>query len=337
MKIAVSGLNATDNPAPGIGVAKSLIDEYDVIGLSYDANEPGNYLEITKKNYLMPYPSLGYEELKNRLLEIKKKEDIKALIPNLDAELMLYVKYQKEIEDLGIKLFIPREKNFELRNKSSLSSLAPKIGLKYPETFVVNTISEMQKVAQKIGYPFMVKGNYYKAYKVYNFDSACDAFYKISNEWGFPILIQKTVSGVEVNLVGVGDGEGELKGVIVIKKLTTTTLGKVWTAITIENENLLKTAKKFVEMTGWRGPFELECMAEGENINVIEINPRFPAWIYFATGVGVNLPKMVVKLMTGEKVNSNLDYPTGKLYVRFTDETIVDFDKFKKLVTNKEL
>ncbi len=337
MKIAVSGLNATDNPAPGIGVAKSLIDEYEVIGLSYDANEPGNYLGITKKNYLMPYPSLGYDELERRLLEIKDKEDIKAVIPNLDAELMLYVKYKDKIEKLGIKVFVPTQKNFELRNKSSLSDLAPKIGLNYPKTFVINTISQMQEVAKEIGYPFMVKGNYYKAYKVYNFDSACDAFYKISNEWGFPILIQEIVSGVEVNLVGVGDGKGELKGAIVIKKLTTTDIGKVWTAITIENENLMQKAKNFVSMTKWRGPFELECMAEGDRINVIEINPRFPAWIYFATGVGINLPKTVVKLMMNEEVKTDLNYPVGKLYVRFTDETIVDFDKFRQLVTKKEL
>ena len=43
MKIAVSGLNNTDNPAPGIPVAKSLQGKHKIIGLSYDANEPGNY------------------------------------------------------------------------------------------------------------------------------------------------------------------------------------------------------------------------------------------------------------------------------------------------------
>ena len=82
-KIAISGLNATDNPAPGIPVAKSLKDEFEIIGLSYDPNEPGNYLDVISKTYLMPYPSLGIDELLKRLQEIKDKENIMKNLKNL--------------------------------------------------------------------------------------------------------------------------------------------------------------------------------------------------------------------------------------------------------------
>ena len=71
MKIAISGLNNTDNPAPGIPLAKSLRDNYELVGFSYDPNEPGVYQGMTIKNYLMPFPSLGFEELKTRLEYIK--------------------------------------------------------------------------------------------------------------------------------------------------------------------------------------------------------------------------------------------------------------------------
>ena len=75
MKIAISGLNNTDNPAPGIPVAKSL-EKHSLVGLSYDANEPGIYQGIFEKVYLMPYPSLGYEEFKNRIMHIKNESNI---------------------------------------------------------------------------------------------------------------------------------------------------------------------------------------------------------------------------------------------------------------------
>ena len=94
MKIALSGLNNTDNPAPGIPVAKSLIDKHKLIGLSYDPNEPGIYQGMFEKVYLMPFPSIGWEDTKKRLEEIKEKSNIEAVIPNLDAELPLYIKYQ---------------------------------------------------------------------------------------------------------------------------------------------------------------------------------------------------------------------------------------------------
>ncbi len=336
-KIAISGLNATDNPAPGIPVAKSLKDEYDVIGLSYDPNEPGNYLDIVSKVYLMPYPSLGIDELFKRLKEIKEKEDITMIIPCLDAELPLYIKYQDKIEELGIKVVLPSEKNFELRNKNRLDKLSQDLDITYPKTYEIGSISELEKVAKKLEYPLMVKGNYYKAYMAYNIESATESFYKISNEWGFPILIQQVVTGEELNLVGVGDGKGNLTGAVTIKKLTTTDIGKIWTGITIQHKPMMEVAKKFIAQTNWKGPFELECIVNGSDVYMIEINPRFPAWVYFATGVGINLPKQLVDIANDKDIEPKLDYPSGKMYVRFTDEIITDFSEFSALMTKKEL
>jgi carbamoyl-phosphate synthase large subunit len=203
----------------------------------------------------MPYPSLGIEELRERLLYLKEKEDIEAIIPNLDAELLLYIKYQKEIEYMGIKLCLPSEENFELRNKNKLDKLSNELNITYPKTLEVSSIEELRKASEELSFPMMVKGNYYKAYMAHNFESAVEYFYKISNEWGFPILVQEVVSGQEVNLVGIADGEGELKGAVSIKKLTTTEIGKIWTGITIRNEKLMQIAKDFAKQTNWKGPF----------------------------------------------------------------------------------
>ncbi len=338
MKVAVSGLNNTDNPAPGIPVIKSLQKKNSLIGFAYNPNEPGSYMpEMVDKTYLMPYPSLGFEELKTRLLEIKEKENIEAIIPNLDAELPLYIKYAKEIEDMGIKLCLPSYDNFELRNKNKLDSLSKKLNISYPKTYEIGSISELEKIIDKSKFPLMVKGNYYKAYMVENKESAIESFYNISNEWGFPILIQEVVKGEEINLVGVGDGNGELKGAVAIKKLTTTEIGKIWTGVTIANERLMQIAKDFIKLTSWRGPFELECIINMNQIYMIEINPRFPAWVYFATEIGVNLPQMVLDIMQKKEIKQKLEYPQNKMYIRYTGEFVTDFTDFIKLLSTKEL
>lgn len=340
LKVAISGLNNTDNPAPGIPVAKSLKGEYGLIGFSYDPNEPGNYQSVVEKTYLMPYPSLGIEELKHRLEHIKQQEAIDVIIPNLDVELPLYIKYQQDIEDeLGIKMCLPTIENFELRNKNRLKLLSERLQITYPETIEVNTLSQLEKVMddEKLKFPVMIKGNYYKAYKVNNLEMAKEAFQKIANEWGVPILLQEVVKGEEVNLVGVGDGKGNLKGAVAIKKLTTTETGKIWTGITIQNEKLMQVAKDFVAMTSWRGPFELECMMNMQHIYMIEINPRFPAWVYFATDIGVNLPKIVMEIIEGKEVAPVLNYPDNKMYVRIVDEFVTDFTHFMQLLSKKEL
>jgi len=211
------------------------------------------------------------------------------------------------------------------------------LSITYPKTFEISSIEELKTAAEELEFPLMVKGNYYKAYMSHNLESAIENFYKISNEWGFPVLVQEVVEGEEVNLVGVADGKGELKGAVSIKKLTTTDIGKIWTGITIHNEKLLNIAKEFAKETGWKGPFELECMVNMNSVYLIEINPRFPAWVYFATAIGINLPDMVVNIMEGKDVESQFDYPPNKMYVRYVDELVTDFSDFIKLLSTKEL
>lgn len=337
MKIAVSGLNNTDNPAPGIPVIKGIQAQNEIVGFSYDANEPGNYMQMASKTYLMPYPSLGYKELKNRLEYIQKNSGLDAVIPCLDAELPLYIKYQDEIEGMGIKLCLPSLENFELRNKNKLNTLSSELNMIYPKTYEISSVAELIECTKTSQFPLMVKGNYYKAYMSYNLDSAIDNFYKISNEWGFPVLIQEVVQGEELNLVGVGDGKGELKGAVAIKKLTTTEIGKIWTGVTIQNEKLMQIAQDFVQHTKWRGPFELECIVNMNQIFMIEINPRFPAWVHFATQIGVNLPQMLVDIMQGVDNPPVLTYPQNKMYVRYTGELVTDFTDYMKLLSSKEL
>jgi carbamoyl-phosphate synthase large subunit len=336
MNIAVSGLNNTDNPAPGVGVAKSLVNEHNIIGLSYDPNEPGVYQGFYEKVYLMPYPTLGYEELKRRLIKVKQESNIEIIIPNLDAELPLYIKYQEELEELGIKTYLPSIECFEARDKSKLAKLSKTLGIKHPKTIEISSLDELVKATKKLDFPVMVKGNYYKAYRANNLDEAIEHYYNISNEWGFPLLVQEVISGVEINFIGVGDGKELIAGVG-MKKLTTTELGKVWSAISIKNEKLLNVSSEFVKKLGWRGAFEFEAMSDGKDIYLIEINPRLPAWVYFSTMLGVNLPKILVDLMSGKEVKKQLEYKSEKMYVRYVEETVVDFKDFTKLLSTKEL
>lgn len=339
--IAISGLNATDNPGPGIPVAKSLYKKHKILGLAYDANEPGIFLDYIFKTYLMPYPSLGKNEFLNKIKEIKNKEGITIIIPCLDVELPLYINSEKELNDLGIKVLIPTKDMFELRNKNILSKLSKSIELKYPKTYEINSAEELINLFNETLYKqngFMIKGSLYKAYKVYSLEDSLKKFYEISNEWGFPILVQELVFGEEINLVGVGNGKGDLTGYVSIKKLTTTSIGKIWTGLTIKNDKLKEYAEKFVKETKWKGPFELECMVHNltNEINLIEINPRFPAWVYFATEVGVNLPEHIVSILNNSKIKKEI-YEPGKMYIRYTEEKVINFSDYANLLKNRNI
>ncbi len=340
MIVAISGINDTDNPGPGIGVARSLKEadaSIKTVGLSYDVQDPGNYMDfVIDKSYILTYPSQGWEPIFDRLLYIKESYGLDAVIPTLDAELPLYIKYQEELNRAGIKTFLPNLEQFELRSKENLDKVSEKLEILYPKTKKVFNIDQLKEAVNEIGFPCVVKGNYYKAYKVKSLPEAVYYFTEISNEWGFPILVQEVAKGEELNVVGAGDGKGGSLGLVAVKKMTTTHLGKIWNGVTIKHDKLLKVAEDFVKRYKWKGPFELECIVDEENIVLIEINPRFPAWVYFATGVGVNLPKRVLDVMFGKNVGTTSSYKSGKMMVRYTYELITDINNLSELATKGE-
>src|SRR5512133_1977835 len=101
--IGVSALNAIDSPRPGIAVIRAIREweDFDVriIGLSYEALEPGIYMhELVDKTYQLPYPSAGTEVLFERIKQINDIENIDVLIPNFDAELYNFIRIDNKLK-----------------------------------------------------------------------------------------------------------------------------------------------------------------------------------------------------------------------------------------------
>ena len=91
-------------------------------------------------------------------------------------------------------------------------------------------------------------------------------------------------------------------------------------------------------MTRWRGGFELELMKDKEGkLYLLEINPRLPAWIYLAVGVGQNIPEALVNLALGNEVSPFDHYAVGKMFIRYAWDMIVDRQEFEQISMNGEL
>ncbi|MBM3883184.1 MAG: carboxylate--amine ligase [Verrucomicrobia bacterium] len=342
LKIGLSGINAVDNPGPGIGVARSLKEDPDlqvqVVGLAYDAMEPGLFMDwVVDKSFIMPYPSGGGDAFLERLLYIQQHYGLDCVIPNLDAELPHYIKWARTLADRSIQTFLPSMEQFRLRGKDRLVEIADRIELALPETRAVTNLEGLVQAIDDLELPVMVKGSYYKAHRCHTLPEALTRYHELVAEWGYPVIVQEVVSGDELNVVGLGDGAGHHLGLVGIKKLSVTAQGKIWTGVTVRNEAVLEAADRFVRAYQWRGPFEFECMVQGDRVNLIEVNPRFPAWSYFATGVGVNLPARLVRHLFGMPLPALPEYEAGKLFIRYTYELVTDMASFQKAITRGEV
>jgi len=343
LKIAVSGLNAIDSPGPGVAVARGLKEaksfDSSIIGLSYESLEPGIYLhDLIHKSYQIPYPSVGTETLLERIKYIHSIENIDVIIPNFDAELYSFMKLTSELAAMGINTFLPTIEQFEERHKINLNTCGEKYDIKVPKSKAIMDAGEIYSLHEEFAYPLVVKGKYYDAYIAHNPQQAATFFYKISSKWGLPIIIQQFIKGNEYNVTGLGDGNGNMIAAVPMRKQYITDKGKAWGGISINDEKMLELTQHFLSSTKWRGPFELELMKDAEgDFYLMEINPRMPAWIYLAVGVGQNIPEAIVNLALGEDVKAFKTFLTSKMFIRYSWDMIVDIKEFEQIASYGEL
>jgi len=343
LTIAVSGLNNIDSPGPGIPVIRGIREANDyevrIIGLVYDNLEPGAYMhELVDKSYKVPYPSEGSDELMDRIKYIHEKEQLDMLIPNFDAELFTLMKSENKLNQWGIRTFLPTLKQFEERHKANLPEYGKKYDVQVPASFAITSINDLYAKKDDYQFPIVVKGKFYDAYIAYNIEQAALYFNKLSSKWGLPIILQEYISGTEVNVVALGDGLGNTIGAVPMRKQYITDKGKAWSGITLNDESLLQLTNKIISSTKWRGGMELELIRDSKgSLYLIEINPRFPAWVHLATGAGQNMPEALMKLMLGENVLPFKKYDIGKMFIRYSYDMITGIEDFQKLSVKGEL
>ena len=341
--IGVTALNAIDSPGPGIAVIRSLKEsqKFDVriIGLAYEYLEPGIYMhDLVDKSYQIPLPGAGIEALWQRLSYIHQKENMHVLIPNFDAELFNFIQLAERLAAVGIRTFLPSVEQFESRHKTNLPELGKLSNILVPETRSLNSLKDVKNVSKEWPFPFFIKGRFYDAIRVFSEEQANAAFHKLAAAWGYPVIAQKHVAGEEVNVTAIGDGKGATLGAVAMKKMYVTDKGKAWSGISIADQTLLGHSQDLIKALKWPGGLELEWIKDNNgNYQLLEINPRFPAWVYLATGCGQNHPELLVQLALGEPPETKIAYETGKLFVRFSFDLLVDIHDFEKITTKGEL
>ncbi|MEW6669835.1 MAG: ATP-grasp domain-containing protein [Thermodesulfobacteriota bacterium] len=343
LNIGVSGLNATDNPGPGVAVIRSIRESGEfagiITGLAYSPLDPGAHMQgICDNVFLIPYPSQGAENLLERIRVIHSIFPLDVVIPTLDSELGAYLKIGHELASMGIHTYLPDEEMFHLRSKSRFHRLR-ELGISVPKGKPVNDEAAVYDLEKEYKFPVMVKGQFYEAFVAHSPVEAASFFLRLRSKWGLPVVIQEFIQGTEYDVVALGDGQGELVGAVPMKKMQLTDQGKAWGGITIADEGMNEFVRSVMSRLKWRGPCEFEVMkaAHSGEYYLIEVNPRFPAWCYLATGAGQNLAWAVVRLALGERVAPFSTYQVGTFFLRHSVEQIYPLSQYRHLTTDGQL
>lgn len=337
--VAVTGINARpENPGPGCAVARCLSEASGfrgrVLGLGYETLDAGLYHpDDCSGGYLLPYPASGSQALLERLEEVLSRERIDAIIPSLDAELPNFIALEPILARRGVRMLLPGRAQLRSRDKDRLPALCAQAGVATPRVRPISDVRFFDHCTNPEEgawtWPMVVKGVFYDAFVVKDAVEAADRFRQIAAAWGYPVLVQEYVAGEEVNLTALGDGSGALIGPVMMRKQAVTDKGKAWAGVAIDDSDLLAAGKRLMRALAWRGPLELELLRDPEGtLHLIEINPRFPAWVYLSHGVGRNLPAALLALMHGTAAT---DLPLaeprpGVTFIRHARDLIVEMD-----------
>jgi len=342
LTVAITGLHRGENPQPGCGIIRALRrarKDLRIAGLVYGPYESGAYdSSLVDSVYTIPYVAAGTDVFFQRLDEIGEAEGIDIFFPTLDAEIEPLVASADGWAERSVVPVLPDERAFKARAKANLSGLCKRAGCPCPVTRVIEDLSPLGRETGRLERPVYVKGRHYGARLVGDpaslFREAC----RTAADWGWPILLQERITGEEINVAGVGDGKGNCSELVSLRKCLVSADGKGYGGVTIVNRELDGLSRSLIEDLRWRGPFELEFVrAPSGELFLIEMNPRFPAWIELAAALGCNLPAAALALFLGEAFPDLRPCPAGKFFIRHSVDLCGEVGDLGELSTTGKL
>ncbi len=341
--VAVTGLNSADNPAPGLAVARCLKQAYPdirIVGLGYDALDTGIHSRgLLDQVFLLPYPSEGELALYDRLVDVHRRTKFDLIIPTLDSELMGFCQLQSRLEELGVETLLPRPETLQLRSKANLAKFCEEHDLPHPETEVLTSPHGLPEAVGKLGLPLVVKGLFHGAVLAQTLDEARIRFREMERQWGLPIVLQRHYPGEEYDVVAAADRSGDSLGMVAMRKLRVTPKGTAWAGVSVSHPQLLQLAERALQELGWVGPLEFEFLLSERDheFRLLEINPRFPSWVYLAAAAGLNLPARVAEVALGKPTQEDQSYDTGLTFVRHSVDVVCPLEHLESLTMKGEL
>ena len=225
-------------------------------------------------------------------------EDDDLYIPGLDLETRLIAR--KLMPD---KRFLsPSDHALESISKPPIE-IARILEIPTSESLASPSRQELESFIRGSPFGVWVKGQHYEATLVYTANDALIAGRAIQKTWGTSWHIERNQHGQECSIVFAAR-EGSLVDAAFMAKTQITPAGKTWSGRVQNVDDETRTlVSRLAEHLRWDGGGEIEMIESWEgDRTLIELNPRFPAWIHGATQVGINLP---AALVTGEPVRSS--------------------------------
>jgi carbamoyl-phosphate synthase large subunit len=310
LRVAVTGIGSFDAINPGIGVARCLRQSArvsEIHGLGYGTLDSGAYQPgLLDTAHRLPV-SEDPEVLFRCLAEAHRSQPFDVILPCLDTELPRFIEIEEQLADhLGVATLLPSRQALERRSKLGLFDGRRRnrpLGFEIPDSRIVESERELLKSLRAFGYPLVVKGPIFGCMTVKSESDARAAWQRFKNQEDGKVIVQAMIHGDSFALAALCDRTHELRTAITVKKLALCGRGSTWSALQVDEPELIESFAAFLRDIEWTGPVEGEFIRDtlSERFYLFEVNPRFTGWISFTAALGRNQPELAARLAVGEQ------------------------------------
>ncbi|MFN2501705.1 MAG: ATP-grasp domain-containing protein [Pyrinomonadaceae bacterium] len=300
MKIYISGLYSGSNPQPGVGIARSLRQAYpnaELVGVEYSNRCSGIHWQDFDDIWLQrPWDEINLDVHAN---EVRKVLDSGSYwISSIDLEIIWFASLFPEGHP---NLLVPPLAAMNQVSKPAITAHAG-LPVRIP-SFVSTEISDwdLHSFCREHDWKVWLKGPYYEAVKTGTWADFQVMRNVLSSAWATEkLFLQTHVSGYEES-ISLSAYQGELLDCVRMRKRDLTELSKTWAGdISEVEEEFLVPLRAMLKDIKWTGGAELEMVRDADGqLWLLEVNPRFPAWIHGATITGRNIPAALVEGASG--------------------------------------
>ncbi len=234
------------------------------------------------------------------------------------------IKLTKFLDKMGVNILgTPADSIDAAEDRERFDALLEKYHIKRPIGDTVMSTDEALVVAQKVGYPVLMRPSYVLGGQnmiiAFN-ESDIREYMKIilAQNIENPVLIDKYLMGIEIEVDAVCDGEDILiPGIMEHIERTGVHSGDsiavypAWNVSDELTEKIISASKQLAVDLNTRGLINIQYLIYDNDLYVIEVNPRSSRTVPYITKVtGVPMVDLATRAMLGEKLK-DMGFGTG--------------------------
>lgn len=294
--------------------------------IATDMSELAPAIYEADKYYIVP--SIYEDNYLDTIINICKKENIKAVLSLIDPELSMLSKYSDKFMDIGTQVIGSEYEVCELAlDKYKMYEWLVENNFYTAKSY--NTLSDFMKdyESSKVEFPVIVKpikgSASLEVTKINDLEHL-----KFINSRNNDMMIQEFLTGEEIGAdVYIDLISDEVVSIFTKKKLKMRA-GETDKSVSIKDKELNLLIKDFVKKCGFKGQIDIDVFLVDGKYYISEVNPRFGGGYPHAYECGVNHIELIKNNLIGKANQDRIGDFTENIYMmKYNEVRILAEDK----------